>query len=883
MFRQSLAPTFRPGHGAPQKMAAFALFAVLPLANGCGGGPSGASGSSPTAPAKTTPTITWPTPSAITYGTALSGSQLDASANVPGSFAYSPAAGAIEPVGTDSLSVTFTPADTADYSPATGTVTLKVMPATPVLTWSTPAPIVSGTALTGAELDAQANVPGTFTYSPAPGAIEPVGTNTLSVLFTPNDTTDYTTATATVDLTVNPTSGTNYVSTLSLLQQMVNLDSLAEFPAGTTNGIVDSDDPRKLPPSGTTTPTCFYCDVDGGNFFGDKTINGVVQHVMLDADGPGVMTRLEVLGPNFSGHTLRVYLDNSTTPAIQADLQALMTGQTSYVSSPLVFQGGTTITSVLGSGIPAPGLSLYLPVAYSQHILVTYDGPDNISVTNQPGPVLDWIIEYKHLPRSTNVISYSSTDYSNNLPAITSALKKLSPVALAPSAAPGPFSDSAAASIMNQSIPAGSSVTLTLPGGTNAVRFLRTNLGSDPATLAGVTLSMTFDGEQTVSAVPLGDFFGGGNGTQSGNGLNSGATMTQSVASDGTLTSRWTMPYQTSASITISNTTATTVNMNLLADVAAYPWGSNSMHFHAYRRVVGPFETTNNFTSRFLFVKGSGVYVGDNESVYQYQTNGDTAYNWFGEGDEMFYVDGALFPERGTGTEDYFDFAYGNASFFQAPWASQVAFPLQAPNETQDFYNGTTIFNRTRLLDTIPFTTSLRFDFEVDDHDQSSNNNLQIDHTAFFYALPGAVLVPDGLVSGAVYTIQSNASGWNLDSSGGSVQTQYFQANGAQQFILSQNGSYWNIQDVTTGKYVGVPSNGTAPGTYLALVSAGSGCGMNWTITPASGNNDYDTLTNQCSGLNMDLVNASAAPGTPVQVYNVNNGQAQQWRFNRVP
>ena len=832
----------------------------------------------------TAPVITWTAPAAISYGTPLSATQLDATSDVAGSFSYVPALGSIPTVGVDTLSVTFTPSNATAYTTASATVQLTVNKATPLITWSTPAAIVNGTALSATQLDATANVGGTFLYSPAAGTIEPVGTDTLSTTFTPTDGADYTTATATTNLTVSSSSTPTALDTLSFVQQMVNLDSLAEYPGtSTTHGEVDSADPRKF----GSSATCFYCDVDGGNFYGDMTINGVTQHVMLNVDGPGVITRLEALGPSFAGHNLRIYLDNSTTPAIQSDLQQLMQGESPYVNNALVFQGGTTITSVLGSGVPAPGLSLYLPIPFSQHALVTYDGPENLSLTDQPAPILDWIIEYKLLPAGTNVTSYSTSDYNNNLTAINAAIKSLSPESVSsPTAAPGPFTDAAAGSIFNQTIPAGGSATMTLPAGKNAVRFLRTNIGSSAATLAGVTLSATFDGEQTIAAVPFGDFFGAGNGTTTGGvGLNDGATMTQSVSSDGTLTSRWTMPYQSNASFTISNTTTAAVTVNLLADVSAYPWANSSMHFHAFRRVNGPFATTNDFVTRFLYVIGSGVYVGDNESVYTYQQNGDTAYNWFGEGDEMFYVDanGSEFPQRGTGTEDYYDFAYGNPSFFQAPWASQVAFAPQSNGETQFYYDGTTVYNRTRLLDSVPFTKSLRFDFEIDDHDQSANNFLQLDHTSFFYALPGATLVPDTLQSGSIYTLQSNAAGWNLDSTGGSIQTQVFKADGAQQFVVAASGSYYTIQDVSTGKYVGVPSNATAPGSLLGLVAANSGCGMFWTITPAAGNNDYYQITNQCSGLNMDLVNASTTPSTPAQVYTVNGTDAQQWRFNIVP
>ena len=119
------------------------------------------------------PTITWAKPAAITYGTALSGTQLNATASVPGTLIYSPAAGTILDAGTQTLSVTFTPTDAVDYTAATASVTLSVSKATPVVTWPTPAAIVYGTPLSGPQLDATASVPGTFVYSPAAGRSSP--------------------------------------------------------------------------------------------------------------------------------------------------------------------------------------------------------------------------------------------------------------------------------------------------------------------------------------------------------------------------------------------------------------------------------------------------------------------------------------------------------------------------------------------------------------------------------------------------------------------------------------------------------------------------------------------------------------------------------------
>ena len=58
---------------------------------------------------KVTPVITWVNPVAITYGAALSATQLNATASVPGTFAYSPAVGVVLNAGTQTLNVTFTP------------------------------------------------------------------------------------------------------------------------------------------------------------------------------------------------------------------------------------------------------------------------------------------------------------------------------------------------------------------------------------------------------------------------------------------------------------------------------------------------------------------------------------------------------------------------------------------------------------------------------------------------------------------------------------------------------------------------------------------------------------------------------------------------------
>ena len=73
-----------------------------------------------------------------------------------------------------------------------------------VVIWTNPSPIIYGTALGTNQLDATASTPGTFVYTPAAGAVFSVGSYTLSAVFTPTDTTDYTSATNTVSVIVSP-------------------------------------------------------------------------------------------------------------------------------------------------------------------------------------------------------------------------------------------------------------------------------------------------------------------------------------------------------------------------------------------------------------------------------------------------------------------------------------------------------------------------------------------------------------------------------------------------------------------------------------------------------------------------------------------------------
>ena len=175
-----------------------------------------------------------------------------------------------------------------------------------------------------------------------------------------------------------------------------------------------------------------------------------------------------------------------------------------------------------------------------------------------------------------------------------------------------------------------------------------------------VRLRVYYDGKKTPSVdVPLGDFFGVGHGYE--RDLDS---MPVRVSSFGRArNSYWPMPFRQSCKITVTDEGNRPVtafyyhvdwqkHASLPADIA---------YFHGYYRQERPAVSGKNY--EFLNVKGTGHYVGTVLNVIQAQVG------WFGEGDDLFYVDGAKKPQiYGTGTEDYVNEAWGLRVSY-GPWS----------------------------------------------------------------------------------------------------------------------------------------------------------------------------------------------------------------------
>ena len=148
---------------------------------------------------KQTPTITWSNPANITYGTALSNIQLDASASVPGTFVYTPPAGTVLSVGLhQKLNTTFTPNDIANYTTASAAGSINVLE-----------PVIAYITNSG---DRTVSVINTTNNSIV--ATVPVGSYPIGVAVTPDGTKVYVANYGGNNVSVIDTSTNNVTATL---------------------------------------------------------------------------------------------------------------------------------------------------------------------------------------------------------------------------------------------------------------------------------------------------------------------------------------------------------------------------------------------------------------------------------------------------------------------------------------------------------------------------------------------------------------------------------------------------------------------------------------------------------------------------------------------
>ncbi|MFZ5831251.1 MAG: DUF2961 domain-containing protein [Planctomycetota bacterium] len=499
----------------------------------------------------------------------------------------------------------------------------------------------------------------------------------------------------------------------SLLREMIDRDQLARWPSPAyTCRQASSYDRASTDPGDVST---WFANGDHSHFIRTEQGGGREEHVLLDAEGPGAVVRFWATwrprrGMPFSNGTLRFYFDGQGSPAIEGPIsQVLDKGQ--LAAAPLG-EGVSPLTEY-----DRRGHNLYFPIPYAKHCKITYstDAP----MSSREGEALYYQINYRTYADGTGVRTFEMKQLEEHRELIDQVQRRL--------AASGLAGDVPAQSLeLAGEIAAGASKTGRTFKGPAAVRQIQLKIEAEnlPQALRSTVLEISFDGGRTVWC-PVGDFFG------IGYQLRPTQTWYTRVDSDGTLACHWTMPFQKSCQITLHNVGREPVRV-ALAEAATGPWkwDDRAMLFHSTWHQLTDVATQTNagaigsaFDVNYVAITGRGVYAGDTLTLF----NGGP--RWWGEGDEKIFVDGEAFPSHfGTGTEDYYGYAWCRPEAFSSPLHSQ-------PEGGGNLAGGFSVNNRYRALDAIPFTESLKFDMELWHWLPTRMNYAP---ATFFYARPGA-------------------------------------------------------------------------------------------------------------------------------------------------
>ena len=289
-----------------------------------------------------------------------------------------------------------------------------------------------------------------------------------------------------------------------------------------------------------------------------------------------------------------------------------------------------------------------------------------------------------------------------------------------------------------RTIAPGDTLTLMDESGPGLISHVWITIATDdPDHLKALVLRTYWDGESSPSVeAPIGDFFGLGLGDyflyQS---------LPLSVASDKALNCYFPMPFQKHARVTVTNEGKHKVDafyFNLDYRSYSKPLPADLLYFHAQYRQASPARGwTNEWRTNgdpqvdkkknlngegnyvWLEASGRGHFVGVTMSILQNQDG------WWGEGDDMFFVDGEATPSiNGTGSEDYF---LGAWSFGDHPFSYALS---GAPVKGSEKAGSRTSVYRFHLDSPIAFTRSLRATIEHGHANHRSDNFFSV---AYWY------------------------------------------------------------------------------------------------------------------------------------------------------
>lgn len=473
----------------------------------------------------------------------------------------------------------------------------------------------------------------------------------------------------------------NVISLETLLDEMVSIEQLSRIPNPYyTSHQESSYDRSSVSPA---DPTWFAND-DGYGIIRVDTIENRIEKVMFDETGPGVITRIWITAKDKKG-ALRFYFDGSSDPDLIILSYDLMKINVPGIGRGLL-QPHTSYTSD-GKG----GSTLFFPIPYQKRCKITFEDDLDVKPTQKY-----YGINFRKYSENTIIETLSQDIIRSN----KNKIIEVDSILL------NPILEKKGVLISKENVIASNdSLIMQLPIGENAVYELKINISIEDACsyeqlMREIVFSASFDDKETIW-VPLSDFSGGGMGAP--------RVKSWYLESDGngSITSRWLMPYKKKGELKIINLSSSPLDVKIETNVSPLKWDDNSLYFHSsWRQETGipiyPHNEPENCTEwNFATIIGKGLYMGDLLSLFNH------APRWYGEGDEKIWIDNDTFPSHfGTGTEDYYNSSWAPVIPFYTPFGG-------APRADLESSHGYNAFLRTRNLDGIPFKKKFRFDIEM--------------------------------------------------------------------------------------------------------------------------------------------------------------------------
>ena len=450
---------------------------------------------------------------------------------------------------------------------------------------------------------------------------------------------------------------------VDLVGRLTDLERLATLPtAGEKCAQWSSYDRQSRYDEKTGKYLDWAANNDGGGIIREEGGKAV----MAEMDGPGCIWRIWSAAPKEG--KVSIYLDGNERPDVDLPFAGYFDRENAPFTRPnLVYEA-------------AKGRNCYVPIPYQKSCKIVADR--------------DWggyyHFTYSTFPKGTTLPTFNRDLTDEESAALDDADRILAGCGSDPAGKrPGE-----AVVKVEVRIPAGRTVKVAELAGPRAITAIRVkpDLPKPPAdrtALRELVLQITWDDEAEPAVwSPLGDFFG------AAPGVNLYRSLPMGMTEEG-LYSFWYMPFATSARVEVVNDGG--MDRLVAFEVTHAPLAKpveRLGRFHAkwHRDAMLPAEPERKIDWTMLRTAGRGRYCG--VMLHVWNPEGD----WWGEGDEKFFVDGEKFPSTfGTGSEDYFGYAWGHASYFQRPFHSQ---PLNKENR------GHVSNNRWHVVDNVPFQQS---------------------------------------------------------------------------------------------------------------------------------------------------------------------------------